>query len=155
MDSHFLRGHFSRRGSKTTGGVFSSYSCLPFFSFIACIPLSIDELIDSAAHSSLGLSRSPNLSESTSLPAYTNPYIFPFLFFCLLTSLLSITDPLSHSSSLSVFFKVPSSSVASGIRVLNGFISVNNCELRVVKYRLHLRHKSLIKMLLNWFKLIQ
>lgn len=88
----------------------------------------------------LSLIQSPslNLSQSTSLPAYTNPSIVPFLFF---PSLHSITDsfPFLTLSSSQPSFLLPhlfpqicSSLMASGIRVLSGFITVSNCSLMVV-----------------------
>lgn len=98
VDSHFLRGHFSRRGSSSTGGaslllllhaIFLSHHISPTHYWLAhwfSGPLS------------LGLSHSLNLSESTFLPAHTNPSIFQFLFFPFLMSLLSITGPFALSS---------------------------------------------------------
>lgn len=52
MDSHFLFDCFSQQDSNTMGGVFLLYR----FSLITSLPLTIKQLIDSPAHSSLSLS---------------------------------------------------------------------------------------------------
>lgn len=73
---------------------------------------------------------------SRSLPLYLLTLIpvssrfFPFSRLSSQSQTLSAIVSLRRS-----FFKVPSSPVASGLRVLNDFISVNNCEPEVVKRR--------------------
>lgn len=112
----FSRAIFLCGGASTQQGAFSSsHSSTPSFSLtshhISPTRYRLAHWFNSPLSLSLCLYLALLISQSlpTSLPAYTNPSIFQFLFFPCLPSLLSITDllfapHLSRRSSSSTFF---------------------------------------------------
>lgn len=102
----FSRAIFLCGGASTQQGAFSSsHSSTPSFSLtshhISPTRYRLAHWFNSPLSLSLCLYLALLISQSlpTSLPAYTNPSIFQFLFFPCLPSLLSITDLFARSSS--------------------------------------------------------